>query len=488
VSKSGQHSARHIHRSLAWVGAASTVVSLLDIFAVFLVQAVGWVSFEQYGIQSYAYTLFATLDVAADLGLASSVISRDDHSEEKLSTVFWLNLMISCALFGALCLIGPALGRLQGHAIIGTLLIAYGGKLVFQNVYALPMSLMRKELRFAELSLIRVIANVVEAIVKIGLAAAGYPLWCFTIAALSRVFVTGVACQIRHPYRPKLYFRPREAAEYAKFGLRQSASQILYYFYTNFDYQVVGHFFGSAALGIYRNAYDIVLEPVRVISEVAIQVAFPAFARLRSDAKRVVEQFIGFARMNLVTVLPFVCVIFLVADDILYLIFGPSANGGAHAARILCLVGLLRAMSFMGPPLLDGLGKPHLTLRYQTLASIALPACFIAFAAVLGPHLDFYSVAWAWATGYPIAFALLAYIVLDQIDLSVKEYFRRTFGIMACAAAGMVAGALVSLAADSLPRGAHLAIVSTVVLGVTFVLLAYTQDIHPKSIGKALKG
>jgi O-antigen/teichoic acid export membrane protein len=487
VSASGQHTAQKVNRGLAWVGAASTVVSLLDIAAVFLVQAVGWVSFEQYGIQSLAYTMFAALDVAADLGIAAAVIQRDDHTEDKLSTVFWLNLMLSTALFGVLCVVGPLLGKLHGHAVVGTLFIAYGGKLVFQNIYSLPSALMKKQLRFGELSLIRITANVVEAAVKIGLAPF-WPLWCFTLGALSRVLVTGVLIQWRQPFRPKWVFKLREAADYARFGMRQSASQILYYVYTNLDYQVVGHYFGSAALGVYRNAYDIVLEPVRVISNVAIEVAFPAFARLRTDIEKVKDQFVRFARMNLVTTLPFVTLIFLVADDIMVLIFGEHSLHGAHAARILCAVGLLRAMSFMGPPLLDGLGKPHLTLRYQAVAAVALTACYVLFAVLLGPHEGYYSVAWAWAIGYPIAFLVLAYITLQQMGLSTREYFRRTWGIPACAAAAMAFGGLVSWLAEPLSRLAHMGVVSAALLGAMFLLLAYTQDIHPRSIGKALKG
>jgi O-antigen/teichoic acid export membrane protein len=486
LSTSGQHTAQKISRGLAWVGAASSVVAVLDIVAVFVVQAVGWVSLEQYGIQSTAYTMFAVLDVAADLGIASAVVQRDDHSEDKLSTVFWLNLMISIGLFGALCVVGPVLGRLHGHAVIGSLFIAYGGKLLFQNVYALPSALMRKEMRFGELSVIRVIANVAEAVVKIGLAPF-WPIWCFTLGALTRVLITGIGVQLRHPFRPKWVFRPREAADYARFGLRQSASQILYYFYSNFDYQVVQHFFGATALGIYRNAYDIVLEPVRVISNVATEVAFPAFARLRHDAGRVVEQFISFARMNLVTTLPYVILVFLVADDIMVLIFGEQAIGGAEAARILCLVGLLRAMSFMGPPLLDGLGKPQLTLRYQIVAAVALPGCFALFAWGLGDRLGYYAVAWGWTVGYPVAFAVLGAIVLSQMDLRLSVYLRRTMGIPACAAVGGAAATVVSLVAEPLGRLLHLGVTALVLFGTTFVLLAYFQGISPRRIGHALK-
>jgi len=36
---------------------------------------------------------------AADFGVTSVLIQRDDHTPERVSTVFWFNLMVSTGLF-----------------------------------------------------------------------------------------------------------------------------------------------------------------------------------------------------------------------------------------------------------------------------------------------------------------------------------------------------------------------------------------------------
>ena len=50
----------------------------------------------------------------------------------------------------------------------------------------------------------------------------------------------------------------------------------------------------------------------------------------------------------------------------------PTWAPTAPAIRVLCLVGVLRALSFIVPPLLDGIGKPGLTLIYMLVAAVAL--------------------------------------------------------------------------------------------------------------------
>src|SRR5690606_13233467 len=157
-----------VNRGLAWVGLASSMVGVLDILATLLIVTF-WVPTHEIGIAVYAFSLFPVLDIATDLGLAAAVIQRDDHSERRISTIFWLNFGMSLFLFSFLALgLGPFMAWFQGHPILASLLTAYGAKLIWQNTYFLPYALMKRELRFKELSVIRIAANFAEFGGKVG--------------------------------------------------------------------------------------------------------------------------------------------------------------------------------------------------------------------------------------------------------------------------------------------------------------------------------
>lgn len=477
-----------VNRSLAWISLASSLVALLDFVAIVIILAF-WLTPEEYGIAVLAVTLFPILDLATDLGLSAAVIQRDDHTEEKISTVFWLNLAMSGVMFAIVYfLVGPGIVALQGHEIVGAMLKVYALKLIFQNVYFMPMALMRRELRFKELSVIRIIANVAEFAGKIGGAWAGFGIWCFVIGPLARVVISGVGVQLRNPWRPRFVLRIREAMDWAKFGVKTSASQILFQIYTNVDYQVVGHYFGATANAFYRVAYEFVLEPCRIISDVIVQIAFPAFARLKSKPAQLVEQFIQFTRMNLVVMIGFLGIVFVSASELLYSIWADKYLEATGALRVLCAVGVLRALSFVVPPLLDGIGRPTLTLVYTLVASVVLPGMFVGFAHFLGDRFGYVSVAMAWAVGYPIAFVVLAALALEQIQLKASEYLRRIIGIPICAAVamGIAAGAKMLLAPA--PALVRLIAASLIMVGVFFVLLARFEGISPRGVKRAIEG
>jgi O-antigen/teichoic acid export membrane protein len=476
-----------LNRGIAWIGLASSLVAILDAFALLLILRT-WISPAEFGVATLVVTIFPILDLATDMGLSSAVIQRDDHTPERIATVFWLNLALSLVLAALLWPAGQLLAAFHGAPIVASLLAAYGGKLVFQNLYFIPNAMLRRELRYKEISLIRIFANCAEFVGKIGFAAGGFGAWTFVLAPLARVLVTGVGTQLCHPWRPRFLFRLSEARAYISFGLKTSGSQILFYFYTNVDYQVVGRVFGPTALGYYRWAYELVLEPVRIISGVVVEIAFPVFARLRARRAVLIEQLIAFTRQNLALAVPFLSVVLLCAHEILVVALGPEWGPAAPAVRILCGVGVLRAVSFVLPPLLDGIGHPGRTLVYMAVAGVCLPAAYIVFALQLGPTLGYLSVALAWAVVYPLAFGVLAWLALSSIGLPTLVYLRRIAGIPGCALIAIAGGLAARVLTAELPAGVRLAVVATVTLGILAVLLAYLQGISLRSVVRALRG
>jgi O-antigen/teichoic acid export membrane protein len=480
-----------VNRGVVWVGIASSMVGVLDVLA-FFIMITFWISQKEVGVAALATTLFPLFDMITDLGLTAAVIQRDDHTRDRISTVFWLNVLLSVFLAALLALVvGPILSAIQGQPILTWLLAAYGGKLLWQNVYFIPYALMKRELRFKELSILRIIANVAEFAGKVGFAWLGAGVWAFVLGPLCRVFVTGVGTQILHPWRPRAVLRLREALDWASYGMKTSGSKILFYAYSRLDFQVVGYFFGDTANGLYFSASFLVLQPAQVISEIVTNVAFPAFSRLKNDRAALVEQLVAFIRMNMVVLLAFLGLVVVSCDDIFALIEMVSTDewtDAAPAARILCAVGVLRSLSFVIPPLLDGINRPMLTLRYMIIASIVLPLLFVLFALILGPWLDYLSVAVAWAVGYPVAFAALLFMTTTVLEMRISDLLRRIVGIAGSAAAATVLSLVVHLALAGAAVPLRFAAAGSVLLVAFFALLARFEGITIRSVARSLRG
>jgi O-antigen/teichoic acid export membrane protein len=474
-----------IDRGVAWTGLGASAVGALD--AVVLVALLKyWVSPEQLGIATLAAACFPALELAADPGLSAALVQRDDHNDRRSSTVFWTSLAISCGLVILLALGGPVVARFQGEPVVAFLLLGYGAKLLLQNVWIVPIAMLHRELRFREIAQVRILAGLGDVTAKIVVAAAGFPIWCFLAGPLAYALVFAVGAQITRPWRPRLQWNAADAKSCLRFGLQTSVTQLLYQVYSNADYMVVNKVFGATALGIYRVAYDLVLYTARFISDVVISVAFPAFARLRTDRTALAAQFQRFSRQLLAVTLPILAAVFVGADDLLATLF-PRYSEGATAVRVLCLVGLLRSVAVLFPPLFDGVGKPGLGLVSALFATVLMPVAYISGAGLLGPRFGTVSVAIAWVVAYPLEFALLVRFGLSVAQLSLIRYLATLVGIAACAPPAVLAGLGVRQLTSALPATFRLLMESATVLLVIGLLLASWQKLSPRTAWQALR-
>src|SRR5262245_51776389 len=91
---SDQEIRQHVSRGVAWIGVASSAVSLTDAVTLVLLLKF-WLTWEDLGLATLAVSLYPILDVFADLGLTSALIASRETSPEKTSTVFWSNVFLS---------------------------------------------------------------------------------------------------------------------------------------------------------------------------------------------------------------------------------------------------------------------------------------------------------------------------------------------------------------------------------------------------------
>ena len=240
------------------------------------------------------------------------------------------------------------------------------------------------------------------------------------------------------------------------------------------------------ASGLYGAAYKLVLEPARALSVIADSVSFPTFAKLKYDKEALFAKLVQFCRLNMVVVLGFVAVVFVAAEDIMTILNGAKTAVAAPAVRILCGVAALRAVSFVLPPFLDGVGRPDLSLRYSLLAALSLPLLFVVAAYGFGDRIGYLSVAWAWALGYPLAFVVLVRMALSQVDIGLFGFTRRVAPVLWCALLAVPAGYLSAGVMSSWSAEWRLTALVCTTLLVYGALLALVTGINPRAVKQAL--
>src|SRR5206468_10612957 len=136
-------------------------------------------------------------------------------------------------------------------------------------------------------------------------------------------------------FRPELHFSRAELRPFLAFGLYQTGERLVNFAAWNFDKLLVGLWLGTPALGAYNLAYQLVIRPFRLLSNLSTRVGRPLLARVQDDRNQLLAAYLETVRVTALVAFPIYVGAWLVAEPMVTLIYGPG--WGDVAALFLIL-------------------------------------------------------------------------------------------------------------------------------------------------------
>ena len=123
---------------------------------------------------------------------------------------------------------------------------------------------------------------------------------------------------------------------------------MLSYVTYNADNLMVGRFLGSAALGAYSVAFNLMFLPLaRVIDPIQLTL-FPAFSRWQDDHKQIAEVWLRVLRVIGAVFIPAMVGFIVVAPDFVDVILGNKWRSAVPVLQLLAVVALAQGMAQSG--------------------------------------------------------------------------------------------------------------------------------------------
>lgn len=233
----------------------------------------------EIGIYSIAAGLVALVQMLRDFGVSEFLIQEEELDEQKIRTVFTINLAIAWTLGIALIAFSGAAGRFYGDSGVSHVLRVVSIVFMLLPFGVISQTLMKRELEFGKLLKIRLGENIIRSCTTVGLAYAGFSYMSMAWSSVIGVVVMVAGCAVwgwqyrvtglslAHWKRVLHFGSNRTIADIARQMGDQSANL------------VIGRVLGMAATGMYSRGYGIVnMYRSNVIGAIG-NVAFPAFAR-----------------------------------------------------------------------------------------------------------------------------------------------------------------------------------------------------------------
>ncbi|MCJ7523871.1 MAG: lipopolysaccharide biosynthesis protein [Candidatus Aminicenantes bacterium] len=298
-----------------------------------------------YGVMAMAMIVLNFVQMFKDAGLSMATVQRENISHDQISTLFWLNVVIS-ALIAFLVLLGaPLLSVFFKRPELTNVLAAISISILVSGLAIQHEALLRRHLRFNALAFIQIVSLVVNLIISVVLALLGFRYWALIGGAIFQS-VAGTSMTFYFcPWLPGKMKRGAGVRDMLKFGGHLTGFNFVNYFARNADNLLIGRFIGAEALGFYSRAYQLLMMPITLIRAPLDQVAMPALSSLRSKPKHYAKYYQRLLEVSILVMMPVTLLCALEAEFLVRLLLGPQWVGTVAVFRIFALAGLIQAIS-----------------------------------------------------------------------------------------------------------------------------------------------
>ena len=419
---------------VAWSYIAVSIVALGQI--VFTVIMSRLVSPEAFGLIAMSGLARGIGTLLSGMGVGAALIQKPSLSEEDKRAGFTLSVLSGIFFFGLFWALAPALGRLFTE--VRAVSVIRGASLAFValGLNTTEESLMRREMRFRELSQIHIVGFLIGYfVIGIGSALAGAGVWALVLPPIAHTLISALLTylRIRNPLRPT-----RDLSSYRallSFGSRLSVIQLGEFFGSQIDTIVVARNAGTALLGMYNRAFYLAVLPLQMIMYAMNQILFASFSRIQSELQRLKVAYMTSTEVANALFLPASAALAAAGGELIVVLLGERYREVAVLVPFFAAYAALNRMSLLCGLLCEAVGELNKRLALQAVYVAGLVSAMIAVAG--GPLWVYAAVLAGGEAGRLLAFNVL--IIRKIIPVSLSELVKMYVP-------GLIAAALVLVA------------------------------------------
>lgn len=377
---------------------------------------------NEFGVIGIANIFILFANTINNLGISSALIQRKEIDEGHLSSAFWANMATGTVL----CLIMMAISWPAAHFFrndqVQPVLFTLSFIFILGVLKIVQNAQFSRNLQFGKIATISLWEMGSNSVMTIFLAWQGWSVWSLVWGRLFGVFVGVLIAWGASPWRPRFIFEMEKFRQLFKFGINAMSVNILTYLGQNIDYVIVGRFLGTAPLGFYTMAYNLVTLPQRKISSILTSVAFPTFAKIQDDNARVAKNYLKILSYISIITFPVLFGLMMLSPYFVKIVLGEKWLPIVQPMQVMCVLGMLSSIATTMGSIFYAKGRPDIEFKADILNLAAL-----AGALTIGVKFGIVGVAVAVTAVAMIGTPLIFLVITRLIKTTMKAVYQSLY-------------------------------------------------------------
>ncbi len=372
----------------------------------------------EYGTIALLYIFFEIASVFGDSGLSSSLVQRQDLTDEDESSVFWFHVISGLLLSILLCLAADWIAKFYENPILVPLMQIMAVAFFISTVGNIHHVLLTKRLDFKRPMKVSVAAGFMSGFTAIVMAFYGAGVWALAVQSLIFSMVTTSLLWALSGWRPGFIFKWSSIKKLFAYGGYLMLADLLMVTYNRIYTLYIGKVYSVVELGLYTRADNTKQIPIEVLSKIYARVAFPIFSQAAEDKQKLLRGTQLALRGMVFITFPIMAGLMVTAEEVVVILFGDKWVSVAPILEILCLAGVFWPIQIINMNVQKALGHSRLLFRTEILKKV-IGIIFIIVALPYG----IIGIAWSQVCYGVMAFMLNAYFTGRYIGYGVMRQF-----------------------------------------------------------------
>lgn len=296
---------------------------------------------REYGLATMAAVLLSLGQMFRDFGLTNAVLRKGTISEDEMSLIFWCNCAFTVAIAIILAIAAPFVASFYHEPIVKWVILTSLIGFLFGGFALQHRALLTRELRFGTTAAIDAGSQFFGFAVSLGLAIAWRSVWAIVLGTLAQVLSAAIMAMWFSGWKPTRPRRSEELKSLLKFGANTSIFSVGIFISQNTGAVLIGHLFGTAALGQYNRAQALFQLPTQNLIQPLTQTMMPLLTRLRAHEDEYRNAYLNLVRKICAFLMPVSVALAFASVPLVHALLGPRWHeaGLVLAALAPALIG-----------------------------------------------------------------------------------------------------------------------------------------------------
>lgn len=344
-----------------------------------------------YGTVALITVFTNILNVFVEGGMGSALIQKKDVDNVEFSSVFFLNILVSCMCYMLMFATAPFIANYYNDMELVPMIRVLSLIVIISGVKNIQQAYISRNLLFKKFFFATLGGTVSAAIVGITLAILGYGAWALVAQYLVNAAIDTFVLWLTVKWRPNFVFSFTRIKNLFSYGWKLMVGGIIYAFYNDFRQLIIGKKYSTSDLAYYDKAYTFPRYLVQLVNNTIDSVIFPVMSKQQDDKGQLLMLAKRTITLSTYIMFPLMTGLFVCANSVILIILTDKWLPCVPYLRAFCIVCAFWSFDTANQNILKAIGRSQILLVVEIIETVINLGLLL-----LAMNYGAYAIAIAW--------------------------------------------------------------------------------------------